>query len=145
MSDMERADCHFSSRLGALCDGEVLAPERMVLESHIAVCSSCAGQLERQRGLARLLAASRGAASPPRILERLAREIAWVGAVRLAQVLSLAAAAVFILCTSWISFTQPAPSSLQTVSFTLKNDSSTAEGDDPVVQELMKEYANEPN
>jgi len=138
---MENSSCEFRPRICALHDDEVSAPERKLLEAHVALCPACANELRQLQALARLFAKSRNTLAPRSILARLKWEIAWKDGLKLARTLSIAAAVIFAACTVWIWYNQPSNTpELPASSLSLRSDS---DGDDPVVQVMMREYGHD--
>jgi len=104
-------DCEQASRLGAYHDGEMSADCRTDFERHLAQCPICAAELERIRGLARLL----GFLPLPQIsqsaLARMHRKVDALPSTsirRMAGALAAAAAMVLVVCTIGLARWSPA-------------------------------------
>lgn len=99
------ADCKQKEWLAPYHDGELPPERRRELEEHLAGCPHCARELERLQGLSGLLATAQAPAVPEGMVSRLhealdgAREY---GIIRLCRAVSLAAAALLIVCGSWL-------------------------------------------
>jgi len=96
--------CEYQRQLSAYYDGELPAGQADDVERHLAECESCAAELEKLRGISAFISAASTTQYVPdaamrrwRQSVRPARDRA---VLRLTQMLSAAAAAVLILCTT---------------------------------------------
>ncbi len=97
--------CEHSGRLNAYHDGELPLEERRALEEHIGRCPSCAREFEQLRSLSRLFAAVEMPEMSSDALGRLHRNVGSIRerlVVRMAGVLTAAAAAVLLICGVWL-------------------------------------------
>ncbi len=91
--------------VGAYCDGELSGRKRARMAAHIEQCPDCAREVERLRGLSRLLAGASVPQMRPLFLAQLHGRVAparEVGVVRFAQQLTAVAAAVLVVCCIWL-------------------------------------------
>ena len=93
--------CEHSLKVGAFHDGELSGEERRAFQAHLPACPACALDLKQLEALSRGLAGMRIPQAPPGLAERL---YGTVGAarerviIRMAEVLTAAAAAVLVVC-----------------------------------------------
>lgn len=102
--------CTYQSRLAAYHDGELPPERRREVQEHVAGCPACAAELERLRAVSRLLQSARAPAMPEDMAGRLhealvpARER---GIIRICRAVSLAAAALLVVCGAWLLTGRP--------------------------------------
>ncbi len=98
-------DCEHSRRLSAYHDGELLPEECRDLEEHIRHCPPCARDLERLRSLSMVFGSAEMPGMSPDAFERLHSSVGSIReglTVRMAGVLTAAAAAVLLVCSVWL-------------------------------------------
>ena len=129
--------CKHTRQVSAYYDGELPPEERSLLEAHIAQCTTCSRELAQLRSLSRILAGAKMPDLPAAALERLyggavaAREHT---VLRMAKMLTAAAAAIIVVCAGWLwdgsgePETQPlAVSPWERAAVTLRDDTSSGE------------------
>lgn len=97
--------CKHSRMLNAFHDAELPEDQCRDLEKHIRQCPSCAQELERIRSLSALLAKALTAEMPAEALRRLHQSLGSIRErvmLRVAEVFSLAAAIVLVVCSAWL-------------------------------------------
>jgi len=98
-------ECEYTGRIAAYRDGEVPPGERRAIEEHLTQCEACARELAQLERLGRMLGDA--CAGPEAgVLARVSAEVLAARErviVRLANVLTAAAALVFVACTTWVS------------------------------------------
>ena len=149
--------CKLNRLVSAYHDGELATAERLHVEAHLGQCSSCTRELERLRGLSRLLGSAVRPAMPAGLLSRLHSH---VGSTRdtvllhMGQALAAAAAAVLVACAVWfwqgpnarMSRTQP-DTLWETAAVTPSWDTVLDSGAEPqlaqwIVEDLSRENGN---
>ena len=96
--------CEQSRKISAYHDGELSGEQRRHLEEHIRKCSPCAQELEELRSLSRLFAAAEIPEMSFDAMDRLRRSVGFprqMYALRTAETLMRAAAALLIVCAVW--------------------------------------------
>ena len=97
--------CRHIRRISAYYDGEATPEERRFLDAHVGRCSGCMAELEGFRSLSRLLSAAGMPEAPERCAQRLHRRVGALSdqrVLRMARMLTAAAAAVIFLCGGWL-------------------------------------------
>ena len=136
--------CERSNDVNAYHDHVLPDERRIALEGHLQSCASCARELESLRRLSRLFAAGMTAPEPVRVKLHDLRETQ--SAVRFEMGLIGMAASILIICGAWLMNVTPAYGDDQLASGTLDSvvrHSRSADIGDPLLQELVKEYARE--
>jgi anti-sigma factor RsiW len=97
--------CERTRQLNAYHDGELSPEDSRLLEAHLAQCAACARELQRLRGISRFLAGASMPGVPVEVVERLHENVAVVrerSVVRMAEMLTAAAAVVLVACGGWV-------------------------------------------
>jgi len=139
-------------------DGELDPEASLRLEKHLRECALCTAELERLRGISRLLGAARAPEIPADVLSRLHRN---VGVVResvllhTAQRLTAVAAILLVSCVAWLwqaggasPLPPEMPAAWETAAVTLSADFATANGAEPqlaqwIVEDLSRENGDD--
>ncbi len=98
-------NCEHVEQIHAYYDGELPPEEHRQIEAHLGQCDLCARELRQLRGLSSLMSDVRMPAVPPDVIRRLHDNAASVEQrviVTLAESLTVAAAAILIVCAAWI-------------------------------------------
>jgi len=97
--------CEHIRQVGAYHDGEMGSEESRLFEAHLARCAVCGSELKELRRLSQFLAGARIPDAPAEVIERLHKAPGAVRervALRLAEWLTAAAAAVLLVCAVWM-------------------------------------------
>ena len=100
------ASCDNERQLNAYHDGELPAAEAAELEQHLAGCETCAAELRKLRAMSRLLSSAHQQAQvQPEAMERWRRSVR-PGRdrviLRMTEMLSAAAAAILLVCSTML-------------------------------------------
>jgi len=102
----QRSLCPHLPQVSAYHDGALEPSAAQALHEHMTRCADCAGELARLRRLSGLLADVPVPAMRPGAMVRMHRAVAAtrqrVVVMRLARVLSAAAATILVVCTAWL-------------------------------------------
>lgn len=149
--------CEQTRQVNAYHDGELSPEDARPFEAHLAQCAACARELERLRGVSRFLAGARMPGVPAEVIERLHENLAVVRervVVRMAEMLTAAAALVLITCAAWVwhglgeteSQAAAAVSAWERVAVTLRVETSVSEPQQVaqwIVQDLSRENGHD--
>lgn len=97
--------CEHTERVGAYHDGELGGDALRAFEEHLSRCGDCARELATLRRLSALLSGVDIPDAPAPLLQRLGREAVAAPervVMRMMEVLTAAAAVIFIVCCGWV-------------------------------------------
>lgn len=113
------ASCENQQQLSAYHDGELPAAIEAEMENHLRQCPACREELRKLRMMSAMLASSVGNQSPPEALIRWKRSVRPARdrtVLRMTEMLSAAAAAILLVCSTmlWQQHATPASAIGQT-------------------------------
>jgi len=141
---MNAMGCNLIEKAGSYLDGAMNSAERQTFDAHLTTCLECSAEVARIERLSRFIASAEMPAPENLVMKFRMRKNNQKRLVRMATILTGAAAAVLIVTTlSMIlhpSDSTPASMSWQTVAVSQQIDaSSQSDPDDPIAQLLLQE------
>jgi len=97
--------CKHTREISAYHDGELPLDERARLHAHVGRCPACALELQRLQAISRLLMEGGSTQMPADALSRLHGNLPGTrdrAIIRMARMLTAAAAAVLVVCGAWL-------------------------------------------
>ena len=136
--------CTNSAQLSAYHDNELPAAQRFALEAHLQSCAVCARELEEMRRLTRLCQAAKNEPRVKPIVVQF-RDVRRIQSAQwLEKVLIGAAAAIMLVCGSWL-LVEPQSDNVSSLSLDAmvlrQNDSRDLA--DPVIHSYAREYGGD--
>ena len=143
--------CKHIQEVSAYYDGELPLEGRARLEAHLNRCPACALELERLRSISRLLAEHGSPQMPAAALDRLHAGLPGIrdrAVLRMARMLTAAAAAILVVCGGWLwsgagTTSAEAPAAWERVAMMLQVDSEPQQIAQWISEDLLQEQSND--